>query len=38
LEKAADAQRDAIAALPKRTVKHKRKHDEEDDMIQLMLL
>ena len=38
LEKAADAPRDAIAALPKRTIKHKRKSDEEDDMIQLMLL
>jgi len=40
LEKAADAPRDAIAALPRRTVKSRRKAAaaENDDMIQLRLL
>ena len=39
LEKAADAPREALAALPRRTVKsRRRKSDESDDMIQLRLL
>ena len=41
LEKAADAPRDAIASLPRNTVKARRKkgrEDESDDMIQLRLL
>ncbi len=39
LEKAADAPRDALAALPRQTVRSKRKKsDESDDMIQLRLL
>ena len=39
LEKAADAPREALAALPRRTVRSKRrKDDESDDMIQLRLL
>lgn len=41
LEKAADAPRDAIASLPRNTVKSRRKkgkEDESDDMIQLRLL
>lgn len=38
LEKAADAPREAISALPRKTVRGKRKSDESDDMIQLRLL
>ena len=38
LEKSADAPRDAIAALPRKTVRARRKSDESDDMIQLRLL
>ena len=41
LEKAADAPRDAISALPRQTVKARRRKgdvDENDDMIQLRLL
>ena len=39
LEKAADAPRDAIAALPRRTVRSRRRDaGENDDMIQLKLL
>ncbi len=39
LEKTADAPRDAIAALPRRTVRARRKkEDDTDDMIQLRLL
>ena len=42
LEKTADAPREAMAALPRRTVKSKRRSrndaDENDDMIQLRLL
>lgn len=38
LEKAGDAPREAISALPRRIVKEKRKSDETDDFIQLKLL
>ena len=38
LEKAGDAPREAISALPRRIVKEKRKSDEKDDFIQLKLL